>query len=514
MLRLVVVVVAVVVAGAARAAPAPAAVSAAVDIEIETEIEIEIEAEAEAAPFNVLQHLGGNSPWFQGPTIFDIEPTAPIGCTVDMAAFLSRHGSRFPDKGAYAEWVALEKKIQSATNLTTDAPELQFLASWSPVLTDPARQIANLSATGQAELAAMGRYYRERYPDLFPGKEVEDEEDFTLWANLYAASPRVLDSAKLFARSYLASAPCNGTIIVLNATSPAAVPGGNSLSPSDACPAFTDNSGGAALAAWESTYLPPIVARINRLLSSSTPSLFNTSDAKLFPYLCGFESQITRARSPWCGVFRPEEIAAYEYAQDLRYWYGHGPGNAVGSVTMAPFLLAVLQRFADGPGTAYADEEGTWTPNALIAAFSNDGPVMQLAAATGVFDGQAPLPGVFAPANRTFRASNVVPMRGTVGFERLACSAECGAAQDGVFVRVLFNNVPYPVAACQDGPGRSCEVEEYKELVRSKLESVGGWGQVCGLSGSGGKVTGEEGSTFLEDRGVSWGEDVSPWDPL
>ncbi|KAK7541016.1 acid phosphatase PHO12 precursor [Phyllosticta citribraziliensis] len=488
-----------------------------------------VAARGAAASFDVLQHLGGNGQWFEGPNVFGIDDAPPVGCEVDMAAFASRHGSRYPDKGAYAEWTALAKKIQEA-KFSTVAPELQFLSTWKPVLTNPTLQIANLSATGYAELAAMGQHYRARYPDLFPS----NDDSFTLWSNLYASSPRVLDSAKLFTRSYLSNTTVDGTIIVLNATAPEAVPGGDSLSPSDACPAFDDNGGGAALDEWEAVYLPPIVARINALLSSassSSPSfsLFNTSDVKIFPYLCGFETQITQRRSPWCDVFTAAEILAYEYAQDLRYWYGHGPGNPVGNVTMAPFLLGLLRRFADGPDAVYdyysssssssgddcsGESEGSlWRPNPLIAAFTNDGPTMQLAAATGVFDDQPPLSGASQALNRTFRASNVVPMRGTVEFERLTCSCESGASQDGVFVRVLFNGVVYPVAACQDGPGRSCEVDEYAELVRAKLENVGGWGEVCGLTGDDAAVTGEDGSEFLW-REVSWGKDVSPSDAL
>ncbi|KAK7545538.1 acid phosphatase PHO12 precursor [Phyllosticta citricarpa] len=464
-------------------------------------------AQVVAAFFDVLQHLGGNGQWFQGPNVFGIDDAPPTGCEVDMAAFASRHGSRYPDKGAYGEWTALAEKIHAA-NFSTTAPELQFLSSWEPVLTNPTLQIANLSATGHTELAAMGQHYRARYPTLFPS----DDESFTLWSNLYASSPRVLDSAKLFTRSYLSDTTIDGHIIVLNATAPDAVPGGDSLSPSDACPAFDDNGGGAALDEWEAAYLPPIVARINALLSSG--SLFNTSDVAIFPYLCGFETQITQHRSPWCDIFTESEILAYEYAQDLRYWYGHGPGNPVGNVTMAPFLLGVLRRFEDGPDTLSGESNNVWRPNPLIAAFTNDGPTMQLAAATGVFDEQPPLSGVSQAPNRTFRASNVVPMGGMVGFERLTCSCEGGADQDGVFVRVLFNGVVYPVAACQNGPGGSCEVGEYARLVRAKLEGVGGWGEVCALTGDAAQVTGEEGSEFLWRRDVSWGEDVSPWAAL
>jgi acid phosphatase len=66
---------------------------------------------AHAADLDPTQQLGGNSPWFQGPDVNDIPYEVPDGCSVDMAAFVSRHGSRYPDQGAYNGWVALSAKV-------------------------------------------------------------------------------------------------------------------------------------------------------------------------------------------------------------------------------------------------------------------------------------------------------------------------------------------------------------------------------------------------------------------
>lgn len=63
------------------------------------------------AQFNPLEHLGGNSPHFKGPNVFGISPDAPEGCSVDQAAFSSRHGSRYPDPGAYNGWLDLSAKV-------------------------------------------------------------------------------------------------------------------------------------------------------------------------------------------------------------------------------------------------------------------------------------------------------------------------------------------------------------------------------------------------------------------
>ena len=61
--------------------------------------------------FEPLHHLGANSPWFPGPNMFGIDPAAPDGCVVDQAVYIARHGSRYPDPGAYNGWVSLYEKV-------------------------------------------------------------------------------------------------------------------------------------------------------------------------------------------------------------------------------------------------------------------------------------------------------------------------------------------------------------------------------------------------------------------
>ena len=82
---------------------------------------------AVAEKFDPLQHLGGQGPWFPGkldapqalnisltqiaPNPNDISSEPPAGCSVDTAAFLSRHGSRYPDPGAYNGWLSIYYKV-------------------------------------------------------------------------------------------------------------------------------------------------------------------------------------------------------------------------------------------------------------------------------------------------------------------------------------------------------------------------------------------------------------------
>ncbi|KAJ9259854.1 hypothetical protein DTO195F2_4731 [Paecilomyces variotii] len=106
-----------------------------------------------AAPtvaFDVLHHLGGNSPWFASPNVNNVSPQVPDGCTVDQAVYIVRHGSRYPDPSAYQQWLALYDKIQSSQYNASGA--LAFLPDWTPVLRHPDQELSQVSITGYKEL--------------------------------------------------------------------------------------------------------------------------------------------------------------------------------------------------------------------------------------------------------------------------------------------------------------------------------------------------------------------------
>jgi acid phosphatase len=245
------------------------------------------------------------------------------------------------------------------------------------VLSDPATQIGQLSPTGIKETTTMGATWRDRYPDLY-----EANTPFTMWSNWYNSGPRVRDSARYFARGFLGTDATElGTILALNASDPASWM--NSLGASDLCKAYNDEGGSPFKEVWDSIYLPPIRARLNAQIQGS----FNLTEGDIssIPYLCGFETQITGTRSPFCDVLTEEEILGYEYAQDIRYWYGTGLGSDIEKYQMLPIVEGLVQRFVDGPNVVYKLRNSTFVPPKVIANFANDGQINQIIAALGVF---------------------------------------------------------------------------------------------------------------------------------
>ena len=311
---------------------------------------------------------------------------------------------------------------------------------------------------------------------------------------------------------------------------------------------------------WDAIYRPPITKRLNALITGDL--VFTDSDIGIFPYLCGFESQITGILSPFCSTFTDAELRNYEYRQDLRYYYGVGPGTDLPSKMMLPFLNSVVDLISKSPnqnGTA-ADGSSFAIPN-LLTAFANDGQMTQLVAGLGVFDDQTPLSGTEIPAVWRYVASRFCSMRGTVAFERHTCKAPkdtaspttfstavatptkacnrdncfrqmlqnqekvqefCGTYTTAVstattslptfvtacsglpsrvssacsciatptatptstpssktYIRILLNDAVYPLPGCQDGPGKTCAMEEYKSYVEKKLKAAGDLKSKC-----------------------------------
>ncbi|KAL4797970.1 histidine phosphatase superfamily [Aspergillus venezuelensis] len=447
-----------------------------------------------AVSFDPLEHVGANSPWFAGPNVNKISSDVPDGCSVDQAVYVVRHGSRYPDPGAYEEWQALHEALQSAGFEASGS--LSFLENWSPVLSHPDQQIAQVSITGYKELYNLGTDLRFRYPTFYT-----DNTPFVLWANEYQ---RTVDSARLFARGYLGPNASYADIYSINADADGAA--GNSLATSDQCPNFQDASGGDYTTTWDSIYLPPITERLNKLIRGNLT--LTDSHVSIFPYLCGFETQITGSRSPFCDIFTREEILQYEYRQDLRYYYGTGAGAGANMTVQYPVLQGIVNLLQEGPKATTQTSSGSETLPPLIVAFTHDNQINELASILGIFDNQEPLSAKSIDSDRIFVSSRTSPMRGTIAFERLNCKARKG---NSINVRILVNDAVYPVPSCRSGPGSSCPVDQYAKYVTNQKSKYGSYASVCGLAEEDLTTIGtDESVTFFKNLTLSFMTVVKP----
>lgn len=134
--------------------------------------------------FKPLEHTGPAAPYFDAPSRFNISNTPPMGCIVDQAAYIIRHGAsvhlplfslnnitnsknrRFPEPGSFVGWQDLFNKMQNATyNATGD---LNFIPSWVPPVDDVPHEPLFLTDHGAADAFHLGMELRGRY-NFTPG---------------------------------------------------------------------------------------------------------------------------------------------------------------------------------------------------------------------------------------------------------------------------------------------------------------------------------------------------------
>lgn len=260
----------------------------------------------------------------------------------------------------------------------------------------------------------------------------------------------------------------------------------------------------------DDTWVPKALKRINSLVKGNLT--FDETDILFFPYLCGYESQITGNLSPWCGVFTEDELRNYAYSQDLSYYYGVGPGaDGPAPVLFLPFLENLTELLSKGPGQTGIDADGNpFTVPNLIMAFLNDNQIAEMTAAMGIFDEEAPLSSTRIPKNHLYNIAHWITMRGTVAFEVLNCST--GNKHDSStepYVRVLFNDAVYPIASCHDGPGKSCLLSKYVSLLKKKSQKAGSFIDYCNVTESNHPKT-VGGASFFTDLSLDFLTFVKP----
>ena len=125
----------------------------------------------------------------------------------------------------------------------------------------------------------------------------------------------------------------------------------------------------------------------------------------------------------------------------------------------------------------------------LFFSFVHDGNVVPMVAALELFRDEEELPVTRVWEGRKWRTSSIVPMGGRVLFEWLACEVSAPSYpssafeknDEEVFVRINVNDGIVALPGCRDGPGESCALDRFLEIVKGRGEVVGDFREVCGL---------------------------------
>lgn len=277
------------------------------------------------------------------------------------------------------------------------------------------------------------------------------------------------------------------------------------------CPVFDASLGSVQSGLWIEKYTAPLVARFNKAAPGFN---FTKTDIYGMQQLCGYDNVI-RNRTDFCNVFTADEWLDFEYANDLMYFY------SIGYVTLpaqSPPLARGVDRAPRSYGNPIAPQLGTpWVRSAFDILSANDSSTYNqslyisfshreepplVMTALNLFNNSAYYPSLNVnstmPADRinhqrAWRTSQILPFLGHVGIERLECAdgavnspTEGGGVQSlwnsGAFVRVLVNGAPIPIPECQDGPGESCALADFKEFVERRAGLYGDFVGACQIN--------------------------------
>ena len=172
----------------------------------------------------------------------------------------------------------------------------------------------------------------------------------------------------------------------------------------------------------------------------------------------------------------------------MKYFYMVGHGNPLSPYLGFPWLnttAALMQKFHEPNHTAGTKSD---IPNddgqRFFISFTHREVPPFIATALGLFNSSNAASEEFPTDrinwSRAWKMTELIPFLGHVGVEKLSCQGLTAKDdQPREFIRVIANTSPRPIPACQDGPGASCSIDAFMELVKEGMEKYGDFDGIC-----------------------------------
>ena len=198
--------------------------------------------------------------------------------------------------------------------------------------------------------------------------------------------------------------------------------------------------------------------------------------------LCGYET-VVRGSSPFCSteIFSPDEWLAFEYAQDIMYFYNTGYGSSVAGAIGFPWLnstMALLDAEQADQDLYVSFTHRELPPTVLVAMglFNNS-------QFTGASNPNATMPLDQINYNRAWVSSYILPFLTNIGIEKMNCSgpstSNSSSSSDSTYYRVLVNASPQTLPGCFDGPLESCSASGLQDYLSERAAMFGGYTEKC-----------------------------------
>lgn len=446
--------------------------------------------------FDPLLHLPGISPYFDAVGS-GLSHEAPVDCEITAASYLIRHAAIYANDDDYETYIEPFLEKLKATKGKGFRGSVSFLSKWKSPITDPKHQLELITPQGKKDAKKVGKHLLERYARLVPTVK-----------HIYAdKKSRTQDTAEALAAAFPQKVDVR--VIDQEASFHAQIP-------HKSCDAFTKEPGNEELAQYIRHYTPAVIRRIGLLF----PFALSANDIIGMQQLCGYESAINGKVSPFCPVFTDDEWMSYEYAWDMKYSFMVGHGNPLSPYLGFPWLNVTSTLFAKFHEPDHHDDEepSSESDSGRSRVPDDDGQRFFLstthrevppfiATALGLFnssnDAAEEFPVDRINWSRSWRMAELIPFLGHVGVEKVSCRrpglhgssaaaaaaaghyrAENGKGSGGglvveEYVRVIANSAPRPIPSCQSGPGASCPLHEFTELIEAGMRQYGDFHGVC-----------------------------------
>ncbi|KAH7913719.1 phosphoglycerate mutase-like protein [Hygrophoropsis aurantiaca] len=359
--------------------------------------------------------LGNLSPYHVASTVSGIQKDLPSDCSVEQVILMHQHGSRGPLDDAFSLMQGLYHLFDNSSDivqLSDLPPQLKFLEDI------PKREFAlgELTPVGRQQLFSHGVDFLSRYPYL------------TTNMILAGNQSRDIESSRWFAQGYFGHDALNVSFVALpdSGTEP------SWIRPWLSCPRWQDFGDAEALK-WVEIYVPHIISRLNGVISGLDLTDDHVRGAL---YACAYELA-AYDRSPWCGLFSPEELLQFEYELDVYTVnsFGHNLPDNMGPIMGAVYVKKLIERLTNSTGDA----------KPLYLEFGHDVTIYLALTALGLAkDSSNPSDDDTIRSDRQLRTSYQAPFAANMVWEKFTCSKSFEGSQ----VRLVLNEATFPLTIC------------------------------------------------------------------
>lgn len=436
-----------------------------------TQIPLYPQSHTEGYKFDALLHLPGISPYFDAIGA-GLDHKAPRGCEVTVASYLVRHAAIYANGHDYETYIEpILSKIDTTYTLSGKERKgwtgpLAFLDKWTTPIDNPEKQLEEITPQGIRDSKKVAKHLLSRYPRLVPSTK-----------RIYAdKKARTQDTAKAFAAVF----PQKVKVVEIHLDGEL-----QCQVPHKACDAFSKEPGDLELETFTQYYTKPVIARLQQF----SPVELTAHDIMGLQQMCGYESAIVGKISKICDVFSDDEWMAYEYAWDMKYSFMVGHGNPLSPYLGFPWLnttSVLMSKFhapnhqAAAPYSEIPDDDG----QRFFISFTHREVPPFIVTALGLFNSSNAAAEEFPTDrinwSRSWRMAELIPFLGHVGIEKLTCNGRDGSeSQQEEYIRIIANTAPRPIPSCQDGPGASCSIDRFTEIVSAGIDKYGDFDGIC-----------------------------------